>query len=86
MRKKTNNPDFNYEIACDQLCGKGHYGMKGLVVVETQQEFDEWMAKQPSFYDVNIKGTAEEKHFAELTQQLKEKQAKEAAKSEVHSE
>ncbi len=86
MRKQRNEPDFNYEIACDQLCGKGHYAMKGLVVVETQQQFDAWAAKQQAFYDVNVKGTDEEKHFAELTVQLKEKKAKEAQKEEEHSE
>lgn len=84
MRKRNNDPDFNYEIACDQLCGKGHYGMKGLVVVETQQQFDEWMAKQQPFYDVNVKGTAEEKHFAELTEKLKKKREAEAAKGLTH--
>jgi cytochrome c oxidase subunit 2 len=86
MRKKLNNPDFNYEIACDQLCGKGHYGMKGMVVVETQQQFDVWAAKQQSFYEANVKGTDEEKRFAELTEQLKEKKEKEAEKEAAHSE
>jgi cytochrome c oxidase subunit 2 len=86
MRKKTGNPDFNYDIYCDQLCGKGHYAMKGTVIVETQQQYDEWMAKQPTFYDTNVKGTAEEKHFAELTQQLKAKKEKEAAKNAAHAE
>jgi len=86
MRKRNNNPDFNYEIACDQLCGKGHYGMKGMVVVETQQQFNEWAAKQKSFYETNVKGTDEEKRFAELTHQLKEKKEKEAAKEAAHSE
>lgn len=61
MRKKLNNPEFNYEIACDQLCGRGHYGMRGMVVVQTQQEFNEWAAKQPSFYASTVKGTSEEK-------------------------
>ncbi len=80
MRKKLNNPDFNYEIACDQLCGKGHYGMRGMVVVETQQQYNEWMAKQPSFFEAAIKGTDEEKRFAELTQELKAEKEHEAAK------
>jgi cytochrome c oxidase subunit 2 len=34
-----------YELACAELCGWGHYMMKGNVVVhETRGEFDEWMA------------------------------------------
>ena len=44
MRKKTGNPDFVYEISCDQMCGKGHWSMRGTIVVETQEEFDAWMA------------------------------------------
>ena len=51
MREKLNNPNFQYEIACDQLCGNGHYSMRGIIEVVTQPEFDEWMAKQkPNYY------------------------------------
>ena len=51
MKDKTGNPNFQYEIACDQLCGNGHYSMKGIIEVVTQPEFDEWMAKQkPNYY------------------------------------
>ncbi len=35
-----------YEIACAELCGIGHYAMKGKVVVESQQAFDAWLAQQ----------------------------------------
>lgn len=44
MKDRTGNPDFTYEIACDQLCGRGHYTMRGVVIVETQQEYDAYMA------------------------------------------
>lgn len=51
MRIETGDPDFVYEISCDQMCGKGHYKMRGTIVVESQEEFDFWMAKQkPKFY------------------------------------
>lgn len=79
MKQKTGNPDFVYEIACDQLCGKGHFGMKGTIVVETQEEFDKWSASQQSFYDAVIKGTAEEKKFADLSEQLKNAEAAKAS-------
>jgi len=53
MKKDTQNPDFVYEISCDQMCGKGHWSMRGEIVVETQEEFDAWMAKQkPKYYAV----------------------------------
>lgn len=35
-----------YEIACAELCGVGHYVMRGMVIVETQQAFDAWLAQQ----------------------------------------
>jgi len=50
MKEKTGNPDFVYEISCDQMCGKGHYSMRGTVVVQTPQEFKTWLRKQPSYY------------------------------------
>jgi len=51
MRIETGDPEFVYEISCDQMCGQGHYKMRGTLVVESQEEFDFWMAKQkPKFY------------------------------------
>ncbi|HEY0156392.1 MAG TPA: cytochrome c oxidase subunit II [Thermoanaerobaculia bacterium] len=35
-----------WEIACAQLCGLGHYRMKGQIHVQTQAEFAKWMAEQ----------------------------------------
>jgi cytochrome c oxidase subunit 2 len=78
MRKKTGNPDFTYEIACDQLCGTGHFGMKGTIVVESQEEYDKWTSTQKSFYESGIQGTAEEKKFAEISMQLKNAEAAKA--------
>jgi len=52
MKKKTNNPDFEYEISCDQMCGKGHYTMKGVVKVVTPEEFILWKAKQKTNYAI----------------------------------
>lgn len=46
----TKNPDFVYEISCDQMCGKGHYSMRGTVVVEEKAELDKWLAEQPTYY------------------------------------
>ena len=50
MKIKENNPDFVYEISCDQMCGKGHTGMRGIIVVETQAEFDSWLARRKPQY------------------------------------
>ena len=46
MRTRTGNPEFQYQIACAQLCGLGHYRMRGYVTVLSTDEFQKWMAEQ----------------------------------------
>ncbi len=36
----------NWEIACAQLCGLGHYRMRGFLIVEAQETFDTWIKTQ----------------------------------------
>jgi cytochrome c oxidase subunit 2 len=50
MKEKYGN-DFNYEISCDQMCGAGHYTMRGTIIVESQAEWNVWMAKQKPQYE-----------------------------------
>ena len=34
------------EIACAQLCGLGHYRMKGYLTIDTEDEYAEWLQEQ----------------------------------------
>jgi cytochrome c oxidase subunit II len=34
----------DFEIACAELCGLGHYKMHGMLKVVSQQEYDQWLA------------------------------------------
>src|SRR5262249_6643839 len=43
MRSKSGNSQFQYEIACAQLCGLGHAHMRGFVTVLGTDEFQKWM-------------------------------------------
>ena len=36
----------DYEIACSQLCGLGHYRMRGFMTIQSQSDFEAWMAEQ----------------------------------------
>ena len=38
-----------YEVLCAQLCGVGHFNMRGIVVVEEAAQFQAWLARQPTF-------------------------------------
>ena len=50
MRNDTGNPDFNYELSCQQICGGGHWNMRRVVIVETQEEYDAWIKDQTPLY------------------------------------
>jgi cytochrome c oxidase subunit 2 len=35
-----------YEIACSQLCGLGHYRMRGFVSIQTAEDFQKWQQEE----------------------------------------
>jgi cytochrome c oxidase subunit 2 len=47
---------FDYELACAEICGKGHYSMRRVFKIVSQEEYDAWYAKQESFYQTQIRG------------------------------
>lgn len=53
MRDELGNPDFNYEMACTEVCGKGHFSMKMAVVVEDQATYERWKASQEAWLKQN---------------------------------
>ena len=53
MRQETGNPEFNYEIACTEVCGRGHFSMRLLVVVEEPEDYQKWKAEQESWLSKN---------------------------------
>lgn len=50
MKLITKNPDFEYEISCDQMCGNSHYAMKGIIKVVSKADFIMWRAQQKAAY------------------------------------
>ncbi|HEU0064260.1 MAG TPA: cytochrome c oxidase subunit II [Flavisolibacter sp.] len=51
--KEKYGQDFTYEISCDQMCGRSHFSMRGTIIVESQAEFNVWMAQQKPLYEAN---------------------------------
>jgi cytochrome c oxidase subunit 2 len=41
-----------FEILCEELCGIGHHTMRGEVVVDTPEDFEKWLADQPTFAEL----------------------------------
>lgn len=48
---------FNYELACAELCGKGHYSMRRVVRIVEQEEYEEWLSQQSSYYMSNVRNS-----------------------------
>ncbi len=53
----------NFELACAELCGIGHWSMARKVDIMEQEDFDAWYGQQKSFYLENIKGTEDDPLF-----------------------
>jgi cytochrome c oxidase subunit II len=53
MRSETKNPNFNYELACTEICGRGHFSMKMAVVIEDLESYNKWKASQEAWLKQN---------------------------------
>ncbi len=53
LRDELGNPNFNYELACAEICGRGHFSMKMSVVVEEEEEYEKWKASQEAWLKQN---------------------------------
>ena len=42
-------PETPTEIACAQLCGLGHFRMRGFITIQTAEEYQAWLAEQASY-------------------------------------
>ncbi|MCB0558581.1 MAG: OmpA family protein [Lewinellaceae bacterium] len=51
---------FDYELACAELCGKGHYAMRRVVKIVSEGEYEDWLSKQQSYYMSTIRGTEDD--------------------------
>jgi cytochrome c oxidase subunit II len=49
MREITHNPRFDFVLLCNKICGSAHWNMQMKIVVESQAEYDAWLAKQKTF-------------------------------------
>lgn len=54
-REKRNNPKYDYVLLCAKICGAGHYNMQAKVTVVSEAEYATWLAKQPLYYNDDVK-------------------------------
>jgi cytochrome c oxidase subunit 2 len=44
-----------YEVLCEELCGIAHFAMRGAVIVDEPDDFDTWLASQPTYAELNAR-------------------------------
>ncbi len=48
--KPNSDPwEFDYVLLCNKICGKSHYNMQMKIIVETEEEYNKWIAEQKTF-------------------------------------
>ena len=53
MRDELGNQNFNYEMACTEICGRGHFSMRFPVIVHTPEDFERWKLSQEAWLKQN---------------------------------
>ncbi|MBT1705236.1 cytochrome c oxidase subunit II [Chryseosolibacter indicus] len=53
MRDEIGNQNFNYELACTEICGRGHFSMKMPVFVHEEEEYEQWKKTQEAWLKQN---------------------------------
>lgn len=49
MRTILDDPDFDYVLLCNKVCGAAHFNMQMKVVVESEEQYEAWLEQQEEF-------------------------------------
>ena len=49
MRTILDDPAFNYILLCNKVCGAAHFNMQMNIVVESEANYEAWLAAQETF-------------------------------------
>lgn len=47
---------FDFELACAELCGNGHFSMRKVVRIVEEEEYEAWLNEQTPYYFSSIRG------------------------------
>lgn len=83
MKEITGNPDFNYILLCNKICGAAHYNMQMDIIVESEEDYAAWIADKKTFAE--SMAPAEQAPVVEVLEVIEDATSEEAAEEE-HSE
>jgi cytochrome c oxidase subunit 2 len=49
MRTILGDDEFNYILLCNKICGAAHYNMKMEVIIDSEEDYNKWLAGQKTF-------------------------------------
>ncbi|MCB0658333.1 MAG: OmpA family protein [Saprospiraceae bacterium] len=58
--------NVNFELACAELCGKGHFSMRKTVRIVSDAEYQAWLSNQKSYYLNSIRNSDEDPYKGQL--------------------
>ena len=53
MRVQQGDPEFDYILLCNKVCGAQHYLMCMKIVVETPEQYENWLSELKTFPNIN---------------------------------
>jgi len=65
MQEITGNPEFQYTLLCNKICGAAHYNMKMDIIVESEEDYQKWLDEQNEFLAVEGNAPKEEMEVIE---------------------
>ncbi|NQY67503.1 MAG: cytochrome c oxidase subunit II [Flavobacteriales bacterium] len=60
MREELGNDEFNYLLYCNKICGATHFNMQMDVIVDTQEDYEAWLAEQKNVTEKGMIAVAED--------------------------
>jgi cytochrome c oxidase subunit 2 len=57
VRAKDNKEavEFDYILLCNKICGASHYNMQMTIIVESEKDYNAWIAKQKAVKSIASK-------------------------------
>ena len=84
MKEELDNPDFEYILLCNKICGSAHYNMQMNIVAESPEDYQKWLDGKKSMAEQL--GGGEEENL-EVAEAVVEENAEEADhEGEEHGE
>ena len=77
---------FDFELACAELCGRGHYSMRKTVRIVSEEEYERWANEQQSWYMLSVRNTDDDPYKGQILSIEVEDEASSPSDEEVPEE